>query len=464
VFTRLPPATPHRVRALLARCLQKDPRTRLRDIGEARIALGDPTDDGASVPVGAPRPRTSRAAQTVLGIVVLAVGVMGGIGIARSMAGAAPKPAQIVASILTPPGVDLGLGFASPTVPRLSPDSRYLLFGGRNPETGLRLYLTDLRTGVMRPLDGTENAQYPFWSPDSRSIGYFVGQRGLNRIDIAGGAPRELYEGEYGNGKGGTWNEDGLIVFTPGPNSPLYSVPAAGGAVVPISQTSVEDRELSHRHPFFLPRGDALLYVRRTTSAIAGEGPAQIWVRTLDGSVDKQLVESMGNAQYSRGHLLYVADRSLVARPFDERTLSFTGEARRHRCRSSTPQHRAASPLCPGIRRRSCAAWCGATGAASRSRSCARTRPSGTCASSAMDPAFSRARSIPLPMTSFGSSSISKRGGNARWRRRSRARASDASLPTGRGTPTGRTTPRASWCSCNPSIPARVRRSSPGSP
>ena len=193
------------------------------------------------------------------------------------------------------------------------------------------LYIRDLQTGRTRPIEGSEAARYPFWSPDSESIAFFQGFGGLVRTGISGGSPRRIAEvtANYSNGKGGAWNEDGVIIFSPDPNAPLFSIDSDGGVPMSISQPDAQRDELSHRHPFFLPRGDALVYVRRGTRAISDERRVEIWARTLDGSVDHKLLESVGNAQYSRGHLLYAVDGSLVARPFDESTLRFTGEARR---------------------------------------------------------------------------------------------------------------------------------------
>jgi Tol biopolymer transport system component len=106
-------------------------------------------------------------------------------------------------------------------------------------------------------LAGTEGAQYPFWSPDSRSIGFFASGK-LYRIDIEGGRPRAVADAPVG--RGGTWNRDGVIVFAPTATSPLMRVPASGGEPVPLAKLDAPERSRSHRFPQFLPDGRWVAY------------------------------------------------------------------------------------------------------------------------------------------------------------------------------------------------------------
>jgi hypothetical protein len=319
-FQRLPPGTPARVRHVLRRCLERDRNLRYRDIGDVRIDLL--RADGAELAGGADAGGRSRwAAAIALGVIGLLLGAAA-VALLRPVA----NPARpIVATIMTPKGVELNLGMSDPGAPAVSPDGRFVVYSGRDSRREVKLYLMELGTGATRTLDGTEGAQYPFWSPNSESIGFF-GPQGLRRTEIAGGPPRVL-DADSLNGKGGAWSPDGKIIYAPGPSTPLFSIDANGGVRAELTTLGESQDYVSHRIPQILPRGDALIYVRRNTSTVSDGEAGEIWARTMDGTVDRMLVESQGSGQYGGGRLLYVVDGVLVARPFDERTLAFTGEA-----------------------------------------------------------------------------------------------------------------------------------------
>ena len=167
-------------------------------------------------------------------------------------------------------------------------------------------------------LSGSEGAGYPFWSPAGRKIGFFAS--GLKTIEVVGGRVQTLCG--TARGKGGTWNDDGVIVYAPGPAGPLYRVSAEGGKCTPL--TSVDrEHELSHRYPQFLPDGRHFLYLART-----GETGQQhlVAVGSLDGEESKLILHAPAAARYASGFLLYLRERTLVAQPFDTRRLTFTGD------------------------------------------------------------------------------------------------------------------------------------------
>src|SRR5262249_7483384 len=150
-----------------------------------------------------------------------------------------PSLAEMRTEIVTPATAD-PISFA------LSPDGRQIVFVASG-DGAARLWLRSLSSTTAQPRAGTEGAAYPFWSPDSRSIGFFADGR-LKRLDIGGGAPQTLATVTVP--RGGTWNADGVILFPLG--SALFRVPASGGQTVAVTKL---DRQTSHRFPVFLPDG-----------------------------------------------------------------------------------------------------------------------------------------------------------------------------------------------------------------
>jgi WD40 repeat protein len=134
----------------------------------------------------------------------------------------------------------------------LSPDGRQLVFVASG-DGASRLWLRPLDKTTAQPLAGTEGASYPFWSPDSRSVGFFADNK-LKRIDLAGGSPQTLTDAYN---RGGTWSPDGVILFTPTTRSPLFRIAASGGAAVAVTKV---EKLLSHRFPQFLPGGRQFLF------------------------------------------------------------------------------------------------------------------------------------------------------------------------------------------------------------
>jgi DNA-binding winged helix-turn-helix (wHTH) protein len=228
------------------------------------------------------------------------------------------QPGQMLrSSLLPPPNTSfLPYNFA------ISPDGTRLEFAAVDRDGKSILWVRALSTAGAQQLNGTEGATFPFWSPDSRHIGFFA-QRKLKTLDLAGGTARVLCDAPSGHG--GSWNRDGIIVLSPSVAGPLYRVEAAGGIPTPVTSIRLQGSDQAHCLPLFLPDGKHFLYwVFRSVAADAiGNG---IYIGTL-GSTDTRLLslEMAGNVAYSSGRLLYVRDRSLVAQPFDPQRLRITG-------------------------------------------------------------------------------------------------------------------------------------------
>jgi len=308
----LPPYTPAPVRRLLARCLERDIRRRLQWIGDARLELLDAEspngEDAPPAPPASPR-RRSIILPLLAGAVAVALLLLSAALVFRDDRPPAPRP--IRTDLMPPDGGSFHLGLVNPGPPVLSPDGTHLAFTVLEEGGVVRIWIRDLRGAAARPLPGTEGAQYPFWSPDGRSLGYVDrDDRHLCRIDLDDGSIRRIAPSR--NGKGGSWSRDGIIVFTPDATDPLFRVSAEGGE--PVQLTALGDGFNSHRHPEFLPDGNRFLYLARSAT---DRTRREVRIGALDGSVDHTLLESPA-AALPVGRYLFVLDStSLVVRPFD---------------------------------------------------------------------------------------------------------------------------------------------------
>jgi Tol biopolymer transport system component len=225
----------------------------------------------------------------------------------------------VCSTILPPPGTQFNLLGVQPGPPVLSPDGRRLAFAALEEDGAVRLWVHELDAGQARPLPGTENGSYPFWAPDGRHLGFFADAR-LKRIDTDGGLPLSLAEAPYG--KGGTWSEDGVILFAPHWNGSIHRVQASGGEAVAVTEIEARGEISGHRAPQFLPDGRHFIYLART----ARIGDNTLRVASLDGSTDRPVLEDSQRAVYAAGHLFFRRQASLMARPFDPAALEFTGD------------------------------------------------------------------------------------------------------------------------------------------
>ena len=202
----------------------------------------------------------------------------------------------------------------------ISPDGTSLAFTGIDSSGRVLLYVRPLHTLAAQPLAGTEEAQFPFWSPDSRFIGFFAGSK-LKKIEATGGPAQVLCDAP--NPRGGAWNQDGIIIFVPNGGVGLSRVSAAGG--VPTSLTTLDStrKETSHRWPYFLPDGKHFIYFVNG----AQTDKRGIFVTSLDSKEQKLLLVTTTNAVFaSPDYLFFSRDRTLMAQRFDLGKLELTGE------------------------------------------------------------------------------------------------------------------------------------------
>jgi eukaryotic-like serine/threonine-protein kinase len=295
---------PVKVRRVLERCLEKDPAKRLRDISGVALLLEE-------------QPQETTSSRSWLGWAVAGIFILSTLGLAIvHFREAPPQEPSVRFQVPLPEKV------TQPNF-KASPDGRYIaltaLQGGRG-----RLWIKALDSLELRELPGTENASYPFWAPDSASIGFFA-QGKLKKIAVAGGPPVTLCDAT--DGRGGTWNRDGVIVFSPASGAALLRVSSNGGVPAPVTKL-ITPADI-HRFPAFLPDDRHFLYTITGDKA----DTSGIYAASLDGGSPVRLQPDLSNAEYvppaapgRAGNLLFRRETTLMAEPFDPGKLSAIGE------------------------------------------------------------------------------------------------------------------------------------------
>ena len=296
---------------VVSRCLAKDPGDRWQTTRDLMLEMQEARRVS---PVRSPRERI--AWLVAIAATVLAVAAIGLYIQSRRSAGAvaeAPAVGAIHSEIPGPANTIVG-SIA------LSPDGRRLVFVGRNGLT-TRLWLRALDTPAAAPLGNTEGADYPFWSPDGQSIGFFADGK-LKRIEVSGGVAQPLADAP--NARGGTWGRAGVIVFSPNSQA-LFRVPAAGGQAEEITSLDPSRGDISHRWPAFLPDGQRFLYFAQASLA-DNQG---VFAGSLDKALRKFIIRTDDSATYSEpGFLLFLRDSRLMAQPLRANDLSLDGDPR----------------------------------------------------------------------------------------------------------------------------------------
>jgi Tol biopolymer transport system component len=206
----------------------------------------------------------------------------------------------------------------------VSPDGQQLAFVASEPGGKRQLWIRPLESLLARSLPETDGAAYPFWSPDSHSVGFFADGK-LKKIEVGGGSPLSICDAP--DARGGSWNRDDVILFEPQFREPIHRVSATGGKPVPVTSFDASRRETTHRWPFFLPDGRRFLFFSGSHSTSAQSDLDAIFVGSLDGGKPRLLVQARSNAVYAAGHLLFVRHKTLLAQRFDPKSLTLSGDA-----------------------------------------------------------------------------------------------------------------------------------------
>jgi serine/threonine protein kinase/Tol biopolymer transport system component len=313
-FAQLPATVHSRLRGILRRCLEKNPRRRWQAIGDVRLELESlsetPAEENLQIqPVAVPNRSRWILAAAAVTLVVSAIA-----------AGAAwmlkPAPAPIVTrfSIEAPPDTSFtAVGGRTGVYPLVSPDGRVLALSARDETGQIQIWLRRLNASAAHPLPDTRGASVFFWSPDSRFLA-FVADGKLKKIAIDGGPPQTLSDAE-GLG-GGSWSPTDVILLGRS-NDGLVRVPAAGGPPQPV--TRVAPGQLSHRFPVFLNDGRHFLYY--------AVGERAVYAASLDGGEPTRVLNEVDTAALPSpsGHIVYVRAGVLLVQPFDAASLQAEG-------------------------------------------------------------------------------------------------------------------------------------------
>jgi Tol biopolymer transport system component len=334
-WTALPPDLPPRVSWLVRRCLEKDLKRRLHDIADARIELDDELSDAGrtrstavrSAPtIDATRASTANRTHEKIAWIAAGVSFAGLVAVLALGRGARSVDEAEIATYNTSIVLqdELRTSLASPAGRfALSPDGRRLAVVATDLSGRTMLWLRPLDTSVAQPLAGSEDATFPFWSPDSRFIA-FVAQNKLKKIDVSGGPPVTICDADIA--APGAWNRDNVILFTPKGASPLFRVSSGGGTPTPVTTLDVAAGDAQHWYPSFLPDGRHFLYFVVGSKQRGMTDPRAINIGSLDADEpSRELVAGGSNAKYANGHIIYLREGTLVAHAFDAERLELRG-------------------------------------------------------------------------------------------------------------------------------------------
>jgi serine/threonine protein kinase/Tol biopolymer transport system component len=315
-WNALPEKTPQGIRLLLRRCLRKDRRQRFQDATDVRIEIEDVVtgvspSEAAQV---ASRQQFPLVWITLCGVLLVALAALSFVHFRE-----APAQQPITRFQVPPPEQSVISMF------KVSPNGRYVvirtLSEGRN-----RLWVRPLDSLQWQALQNTEDATYPFWSPDGANIGFFA-QGKLKKIAVTGGPPQTLCDAP--EARGGAWSVAGVVLFAPNIGGGLYEVSADGGVPEPATKITTTGPTDSHRYPEFLPDGRYFLYLQQTDRKETGG----IYAGSLDGAQPIRLLADQSNAVYvasagprNGGYLLFRREGTLMAQPFDPDRLRLEGD------------------------------------------------------------------------------------------------------------------------------------------
>ena len=327
----LPPGTPWKIRKLLERCLRKDSRMRLRDVGDARIAihecLAGTTVAAEDVLVSPPhRPLSLRLAPWAI-VPLLAV-------VTWAVKPDPAVPEKAVSRFELPAGEDKVIRHSHRYGLAFSPDGTQLAFvASSRVGDGLKIYLRSMDRWEVIPLQEGGFPSQLFFSPDGKSLGFHwwsqdFSEKKLKRLPLAGGPSTTICDCD--RSFGASWGADDSIIFNCNPgegDGGLWQVPASGEEPQQITEPDEEAGELSHRLPHFLPGARSILFtVTRRTGVKDGWSRAQIVVQSLETGERKVLIEGGSDARYvPTGHLVFARDATLMAAPFDLASRTLTG-------------------------------------------------------------------------------------------------------------------------------------------
>jgi eukaryotic-like serine/threonine-protein kinase len=310
-----PPALDHLVRT----CLAKEPDDRFQSAHDLKLQLQWITQGGSQI--GAPAvvvsQRKNRQKIFAIGLAAALLLAAAAAILAGTYATRLSSAQQLLrAQIVQPAGYDFAIVLNGAAV--LSPDALKIAFVGIK-ENKTILFVQDLSSGKAQGLPGTEEGIFPFWSPDSKFLGFFSNGK-LRKIEASGGPVQALCDAPAG--RGGSWSEQGTILFAPNIASALQRISDSGGTPEDATPAHKDDAQFTNRNPYFLPDGKHFLFIQREGKDSIGA----VYAGSLDGGATRQILPVGSNVAYSNGHLFYLKDGNLIGQAFDPTALRFKGK------------------------------------------------------------------------------------------------------------------------------------------
>ena len=331
------PEIPPDLDVIVLECLEKDGKERTQSAGQVALDLkrfrrassrqrmshvttARPALTGGNAGYTKETPPVWLSIPWIISAVSLLIALALGVQLVFFSSQATPL---VTAMIASPTGTNFFLYGNQGGPATISPDGKFLAFVASDSIGKRYLYVHAFDGSGAKRLDDAADAISPFWSPDGRFLG-FGAEGKLKWIDATGGSAVTIAQAPFL--RGGTWTEDGIIIYAPGVGSPIRSVTASGGdshAITSLDSTRAED---SHRWPSILPDGKHIIYFARTRSSGNRVGGGAVMVSELDGSSNKLIVETPSNAVYASGYLLFSRGTSLIAQKFDLSDLELVGD------------------------------------------------------------------------------------------------------------------------------------------
>jgi eukaryotic-like serine/threonine-protein kinase len=318
------PLTPPALDQIVRTCLAKEPDDRFQSAHDLKLQLQWIATAGSQA--GAPAIVSAKRKKSATALIAAAAAgwllALAAIALVLTYATRLTTAQQPVhAGMQLPEGFEFDVAAAG--APALSPDGQLIAILGVKKGAPLltpdsTIFLRRVASGEAEPLPNTHGATFPFWSPDGKYLAFFADTK-LKKIAIAGGPAQTICD--VPEGRGGSWNEQGTIIFAPRIAGPLQSVSDGGGTPIVLTAGNKDDTAFTDRNPYFLPDGKHFLYVHRGTDALG-----RVLAGSLAGGEPKEILPAGSNVAYSDGFLFYIKENELLAQAFDPSSLSFKGK------------------------------------------------------------------------------------------------------------------------------------------
>ena len=320
------PETSRAFEHIVATCLHKNPENRYQTAHDVKLEL----QWIASEKVATQKPMSSVAPVAAPGVtrtmiwMAVAVVILVLANLAQFLERRSGHPAQSIRTVIDPPpNTNFRLSDDNAGPPVLSPDGTTIAFTATSSDGNVQIWVRPMNSIEAHPVQGTDNAIFPFWSPDSRSLGFFADGK-LKTVDLNAGSATVICDAALG--RGGSWGRAGIILFSPGPVFPILQVSVSGGTPTAVTKIDAAQHS-SHRWPFFLPDGKHFLYFAMNHDRARSTNNA-VYYASLDGRENRLLLNTQANAIYADGFLLFAQNDQLMAQPFDPTTGKLSGEQR----------------------------------------------------------------------------------------------------------------------------------------